>query len=60
MEGVLWYRMLASIDGLLFPNQDAEFEALPSRRDQEQGALWIGRQILLEVVGRNVWGLVHI
>ena len=60
MAGLLRYRLSVAVDGLLFQNQDAEFEALSQRRYQEEGPVPPGNKVLLEVFDRYMRRMVSL
>lgn len=51
-------RMPVAIDGLLFPAEDAELEAVSQRSDQEERSVRFDPEILLEDTDRDLRSLV--
>ena len=54
------HRLSFALDGVLLPNQNVELKALPKRCHQEEGPIRLGIEILLEVIDRDLWGMVSV
>ena len=60
MASLFRYRLSITVDSILLPNQNAKFQAVPSRSHQEKGPVRSRHKVLLEISNRHLWRLVSL